>query len=178
MSRSFVRAISTLCIATLLLSGCSALGFGKKDGANGSGGLSESDLNAQREGRFGEGSIPTAEGEGLFRDVHFDYDSHAISDLARQDIEFNAQILRSQSSLRIQLEGHCDERGTAEYNLALGNKRAQAVAQVLASLGIGQARVETISYGEEVPLDPGHGEAAWAQNRRVHFSAFGAQGGR
>ncbi|MBX7145467.1 MAG: peptidoglycan-associated lipoprotein Pal [Oligoflexia bacterium] len=176
MTRSFVRTCSLLCVSALLLGGCSALGFGKKDGDGGSGGLSESDLNAQREGRFGEGSIPTAEGEGIFRDVHFDYDSHAISDMARQDIEYNAQMLQSHSNLRVQLEGHCDERGTAEYNLALGNKRAQAVAQVLASLGVGNSRVETISYGEEVPLDPGHGEAAWSKNRRVHFSAFGAQG--
>lgn len=151
-------------------------GKGKKaaDGSNGQG-LSEADLNAQREGRFAGGSIPTAEGEGAFRDIHFDFDSAAISDSARQEIEFNVQALQANRDLKIQLEGHSDERGTAEYNLALGNKRAHAVSDVLVSYGVAASRISTISYGEEVPLDPGHDETAWAQNRRVHFSAFGAE---
>ncbi len=168
----------SLLFVALTFSGCSLFGGGKKgaDGANG-GALSEADLNAQREGRFGSGSIPTAEGGGMFRDIHFDFDSSAITDSARQDIEYNAQVLQSNSTLKIQLEGHCDERGTAEYNLALGNQRARAVSDVLLSYGTPASRLSTISYGEEVPLNPGHSEQAWAENRRVHFSAFSGSPG-
>ena len=102
-------------------------------------------MNAARENRFGEGNIPRAEGEGLFRDVFFDYDSSQVTPEARADIEFNAKILQDQSDLRIVVEGHCDERGTAEYNMALGNERSRAVRQVLISLGVPSARLETIS---------------------------------
>src|SRR5690606_18576741 len=90
----------------------------------------------------------------------------------RQSVEYNAQILQDNPDLRVQLEGHCDERGTAEYNLALGARRARAVYDLLLSYGISGSRIETISYGEEVPLDPGQNEEAWSRNRRVHFSAF------
>ena len=175
LSSKFLN-ILTISAMIISFSACSSMGFGKKGQGNGDGSeLSEADLNAQREGRFGEGSIPTAEGEGAFRDVHFDYDSSAILDMSRQDIEYNAQVLQSNPDVKIQLEGHCDERGTTEYNLALGNKRAKAVKDVLMSWGIGANRIETISYGEELPIDPGQGEAAWAKNRRVHFSAFSAK---
>jgi peptidoglycan-associated lipoprotein len=153
-----------------LLVGCSSTKGGM--GEEGEEGLSESDLNAQRESRFGAGGIPTAEGAGMFRDVRFDYDSSSIADAARQDIEYNAQVLEANSGLKIQLEGHCDERGTAEYNMALGQRRARAVFDVLVSYGIPAARLTAISYGEEIPLDPAHNDAAWVKNRRVHFSAF------
>lgn len=166
-------------ISCLVLSGCSMFGGGKKAGEGGDGqGLSEADLNAQREGRFAGGSIPLAEGEGAFRDIMFDYDSSAITDSARQDIEYNAQVLQANPGVRVQVEGHCDERGTAEYNLALGNQRARAVNDVLLSYGIPASRLSIISYGEEVPLDPGHSEDAWARNRRAHFSAFTDAGAR
>jgi peptidoglycan-associated lipoprotein len=72
--------------------------------------------------------------------------------------------------VRIQLEGHCDERGTVAYNLALGERRANVVRQYMTALGVSDARMTTISYGEEFPLDPGHDEAAWARNRRAHFA--------
>jgi peptidoglycan-associated lipoprotein len=159
----------SLCLFTF---GCSRSGSGSTEAGDGSGSLSESDLNAERERRFGEGGIPTAEGEGMFRDITFEYNSASVDSTGRQDIDYNAQVLREQPDLKIQLEGHCDERGTAEYNLALGQERARAVQEVLMSLGIPKSRLETISYGEEVPLDTGHDEAAWAKNRRVHFSAF------
>ena len=170
------KSFSIILVAVLFLGGCSMFGKGKKasDGTDGQG-LSEADLNAQREGRFAGGSIPTAEGSGAFRDVHFEYDSAAITDTARQEIESNAQALQANRDLKIQIEGHSDERGTAEYNLALGNKRAQAVSDVLISYGVESSRISTISYGEEVPLDPAHDETAWAQNRRAHFSAFGSE---
>ena len=165
----FRLLLLTLILGVLAVTGCSSKGAGK-DGMDG--GLSDADLNAQREGRYGSGGIPTAEGEGIFRDVHFDYDSSRISDQARSEIEYNVRVLRDNPDVRVQLEGHCDERGTAEYNLALGAERAKSAKGVLISLGIAASRIETISYGEEVPLDPGHSESAWAKNRRVHFSAF------
>ena len=169
--RLVLNCIALICLSACLLTfvGCSSKGSGK-DGLEE--GLSEADLNAQREGRYGSGSIPTAEGEGMFRDIRFDYDSARVDDDARMDIEYNAKVLRENSDLKVQVEGHCDERGTAEYNLALGAQRAKAVRDMLLSLGILASRIETISYGEEVPLDPGHNESAWAQNRRAHFSAF------
>lgn len=142
-------------------------------GANGDlYGLSEEEIAARQNARYGSGNIPLAEGSGIFRDVNFGFDSYQVSDSARQNIEYNAQILRDNPRVQVQLEGHCDERGTAEYNLALGQRRAQAVADVLLSYGIAKQQLELISYGSEVPLDPRSNEEAWAKNRRVHFSAF------
>ncbi len=163
----FFRVFLTIALIFGLAS-CSSIFGSKKKGE----GLSEADLNAAREGRFGEGGIPTAEGEGMFRDVRFGYDSYNLDDMAMQSVEFNAEVLKQNSDVRVQLEGHCDERGTAEYNLSLGAQRAKAVRDTLVSLGVPSSRVETISYGEEVPLDQGHDESAWVKNRRVHFSAF------
>ena len=164
-------AITALALFSLI--GCSALGGSKRDSGLEGSGVNESDLNMARESRFGDGSIPSAEGEeGPFRNVHFDYDSSNLNDLARQNIEFNIQILEQNPQVRVQLEGHCDERGTAEYNLALGQKRAQAVYEVLVSYGVDSNRLSTISYGEEVPIETASNDAAWAKNRRVHFSGF------
>lgn len=162
-----IIAILGLILIAGVFSSCSV--FNKKKGP---GELSEAELDAAREGRFGEGTIPMAEGEGPFRDVNFEFNSSVVDDVARQNIEYNLEILRSNPDIRVQLEGNCDERGTAEYNLALGGERAKAVKDVLASLGLNSTRLSTISYGEEVPLDPTSSEDAWAKNRRVHFSGF------
>ena len=159
------KFVLTVTIVTILAA-CSST----KSGGSGDGSLSEADLAAQREARFGEGGIPTAEAEGFFRDIPFDYDSSILSDAARQDVEYNYQVILANPDIRVVLEGHADERGTAEYNLALGNKRARAVRDVLVSLGVAASKIDSISYGEELPLDPSHNEAAWAKNRRVHFS--------
>ncbi len=158
------RILMTLAAASLLaLAGCSS-SSGEGDG------LSESDLNAGRD-RFGDGSIPLAEGEGLFRDVHFDYDSSSVDGSARQDIEYNASVLKQHGDMKVILEGHCDERGTNDYNMALGAARAKSVERSLIALGVPSTKLDTISYGEEVPLDQSSNESAWAKNRRVHFSA-------
>lgn len=167
------KFIVVFALLLLVLSGCSLFKSKSSSGElGGSGSLSDQDLNAQQEQRFGDASIPMAEGENIFRDIHFDFDSSVISDSARQNIEYNLQILESNSDILVQLEGHCDERGTAEYNLALGARRAEAVKDVLLSYGISASRLRTISYGEEVPLDPENNETAWRKNRRAHFSAF------
>lgn len=135
-------------------------------------GLSESDLNYGREKRFGEGGIPMAEGEGMFRDIRFDYDSSMVSGQAKQDLDYNVGVLNNNPNVNVQVEGHCDERGTVEYNLSLGDKRAKAVYESLVSMGIAPSRLTTISYGEELPLDNSGTEDAFAKNRRAHFSAF------
>ncbi|MBI2820790.1 MAG: peptidoglycan-associated lipoprotein Pal [Acidobacteria bacterium] len=107
---------------------------------------------------------------GLIKDVFFDYDQYDLTPQAQETLRQNVGYLRQFANAAFILEGHCDERGTAEYNLALGDRRAQSVKEFLASLGVGPSRLETISYGEERPFAEGQDEAAWAQNRRVHFT--------
>ena len=159
-----------LVFASALMTGCSW--FRKKGGDGDGSSLSESDLDAQREGRFGSGSIPSAEGEGVFRDIHFDYDSSSIDDLGRQDIDYNIQVINADPDVKIQLEGHCDERGTAEYNLALGDRRANAARDYLLMRGIAASRLRTISYGEDRPIDTNETAAGRARNRRAHLAVI------
>lgn len=102
-------------------------------------------------------------------DINFDYDSYMLSQEARRILADNAIYLKRNKSVNILIEGHCDERGTVEYNIALGQKRADATKDYLASMGIDSSRMSTVSYGEEKPLDPGSDEYAWAKNRRAHF---------
>tara|TARA_B100000959_G_scaffold287499_1_gene373194 strand:- start:330585 stop:330959 length:375 start_codon:yes stop_codon:yes gene_type:complete len=107
--------------------------------------------------------------EEALQDIFFDFDRSDIRDDARAVLQQNAEWMKSNSSTRVQIEGHCDERGTEGYNLSLGERRANAVKNYLISLGVGAERLYTISYGEELPLDPGHTEEAWGKNRRAHF---------
>jgi peptidoglycan-associated lipoprotein len=102
-------------------------------------------------------------------DVLFEFDQYILSDTAKQILDKKAKWLKDFPSTKVQVEGHCDERGSAEYNLALGQKRADAVMQYLVSLGININRLSTISYGKEKPLDPGHTEEAWVKNRRAQL---------
>ena len=102
-------------------------------------------------------------------DIHFDYDSAELSGEARSTLDTNVQWLRRNPSVTILIEGHCDERGTVEYNLALGERRSMAAYNFMVSSGLPSERIKTISYGKEFPVDPGHDEAAWARNRRAHF---------
>lgn len=118
----------------------------------------------------GADNIPVASADGPLKDVNFAFDSSKIDSRAMDILKMNASWLKENADSTVQIEGHCDERGTQEYNLALGSRRAQSCYGVLKSLGIDSKRMSTISYGEELPLDPGHNEAAWAKNRRCHFS--------
>ena len=102
-------------------------------------------------------------------DVHFSFDSSFIDAEAERILAQKAAWLQDNAEASVQIEGHCDERGTSAYNLALGERRANAVQQYLTVLGIADDRLSTISYGEEQPLDPGHDETAWSRNRRAHF---------
>lgn len=102
-------------------------------------------------------------------DIRFDFDRATLSGAARATLDDHANMLKTYRTLTILIEGHCDERGTVEYNLALGERRANAVFNYLVNLGINGSRLKTISYGKEFPLDPGHNEVAWGRNRRGHF---------
>lgn len=104
------------------------------------------------------------------QDIHFEFDKSSLTMEAQTILRENAQWLTDNPTVKVEIEGHCDERGTIEYNLALGDRRAKSARDFLINLGISASRMSTISYGEELPLDPGQNETAWAKNRRAHFT--------
>jgi peptidoglycan-associated lipoprotein len=106
-------------------------------------------------------------------DIFFEYDSFDLTTEAKKILAEKAGFLNSHSTIKIRIEGNCDERGTEEYNLALGERRAKAAQDYLVFLGIGPERISTVSYGEEKPIDAGNNEAAWVKNRRAHFAVLG-----
>ena len=121
-----------------------------------------------------EDTIATASLDDLNRNsplkpVFFELDSAEVDGTGQAVLDVNASVLKKYATWTVTIEGHCDERGTAEYNLALGERRAVAARTYLVSLGISADRLRTVSYGKEFPFDPGHDEAAWAKNRRAHF---------
>jgi peptidoglycan-associated lipoprotein len=101
--------------------------------------------------------------------VHFKYDSAAVQKTEKANLQAVADALSKDASLKLQIEGHCDERGTEEYNRSLGERRALALREALAKIGVDPSRVRTISYGKDKPADTGHDEAAWSKNRRGEF---------
>ena len=147
-------------------------------GARMSGGIEERERRVVEESMRREmgSSQPGTEAGGLTRevflseDIRFAYNSFTLSDSAKQILEQKAQWLVANADVAVQIEGHCDERGTVAYNLALGERRANTVKQYIVALGVEAPRLTTISYGEEFPLDPRHNEEAWARNRRAHFA--------
>jgi peptidoglycan-associated lipoprotein len=118
--------------------------------------------------------VGTGEG-GPLADVRFEYDSASLTPAAQEQLRSHALWLQDHPGTRAVLEGHCDERGTVEYNLALGEQRARAVSEYLSSLGVDATRLRTASFGKERPLDTGHDETAWAKNRRVHLAVSSAR---
>lgn len=107
--------------------------------------------------------------------VHFDFDSAALTPEARQILQRKAAFLKKHPEIQVTIEGHCDQRGSSDYNLGLGQRRADAVKSYLVDLGIAEQRLATISYGKEQPLDPRMTEEAWAKNRRAHLVIGGLQ---
>lgn len=107
---------------------------------------------------------------GVGKSVYFDYDAYVIKDEYKPLVDAQAKYLMSHTNKHVALEGNADERGSREYNLALGQKRADAVRRALALLGVNDAQMEAVSFGKEKPRNPGHDEAAWAENRRVDFN--------
>ena len=118
---------------------------------------------------------PTDEIErmGLLAEIHFDFDKSDIRESDRAILQKNAEVLKKFDFLRITVEGHCDDRGTVEYNLALGDKRSRVAYDYLVSLGVKADRLKTVSYGKEVPLCQDASEECWARNRRAHFTVTG-----
>lgn len=111
-----------------------------------------------------------AEKERLMsEDIYFDFDKSALTPMAREVLDRKARWLQDNPEVSVVIEGHCDERGTAEYNLALGERRAESAKTYMVDLGVVSSRLTTITYGEERPVDSGHNEEAWAKNRRAHF---------
>ncbi len=102
-------------------------------------------------------------------DIFFDFDKYNLKDEFKRVLERNARQLKASASVEIVIEGHCDERGTVEYNLALGERRAKAARDYLIALGVSKGQIEIISYGKSRPFDPRHNEEGWAKNRRAHF---------
>lgn len=118
---------------------------------------------------LGSRSLDDLNRESPLKPVFFGYDSSEVSGEGQAILKANAELLQRYSGWVVTIEGHCDERGTAEYNLALGERRANAARNYLVSLGVPASRVRTVSYGKEFPFDPGSTEEAYARNRRAHF---------
>lgn len=164
-----IRMTLALAVALTATAGC-----GKKQVATPPGGTPDGTTGGQTDGTdpgSGDPNGGTDPGTTLrnLEDVFFDYDQYALRDDSRRVLDANADVLKTNSDWSVTLEGHCDERGTVEYNLALAEKRARAAKDYLVRMGVEDSRLRTISYGEERPFDPGHDESAWSQNRRVHM---------
>lgn len=168
--RTALVAVAALALA--LSAGCSSQkhpsGTGQGQGANGMGenGVGAgggSSLSQFQKGTLGQG------GQGPLSDIHFDYNDYAIRPQDSQVLQSNANWLTKHPNTRVQIEGNCDNRGSEEYNLALGAKRAQAAKDYLETLGVAGDRMSTISYGKELPLCNEDSDDCWAQNRRDHF---------
>ena len=121
------------------------------------------------EGDITSQSLEEVNRRGYLKDAFFDYDKADLRDDARTALSTDAQWLKSHPSVQFLIEGHCDDRGTSEYNLALGDRRANAAREYLASLGVDASRVRTVSYGKERPFCNAASEDCWQQNRRAHF---------
>lgn len=160
-----VAAVVVVLAMGVVLAGCPSK---PKPGSEGqAGGLGGSQLGGGSLDRFKQGMEPS-EG-GPLQDIHFDFDRYDVRSDARSTLQQNADWLRANPAAKVEVEGHCDERGTTEYNLALGAKRAKAAKDYLVSLGVSADRLSTISYGEELPLCRESNETCWARNRRAHF---------
>ncbi len=177
----FMGTILILCIA-LIITGCPKKTVMKEEPSV----KKEEAANAEAERKAREAEknkaeweksmvakkTPGIEGEvfesSLLKDIHFAFDKYEIGPADAAILKGNADLLKKYHNLRIQIEGHCDERGTVEYNLALGERRANSTRNYLVSIGVSPERISTISYGKERPIDLAHNEAAWAKNRRAH----------
>jgi len=153
-------------MALFLVAGCSS----KAKGLPGEGaGTTGSETNIGQKGSLEAFKTGEVSGNGPLTDIHFGYNTYNIEPQDGSILKGNASWLEAHPQTRVQVEGHCDERGSEEYNIALGAKRAQAAKDYLVTLGVDGSRISTISYGKELPLCTEHDESCWAQNRRDHF---------
>jgi peptidoglycan-associated lipoprotein len=154
--------------ALIVMAGCSSKSAVSTNGAAGSGSGTGSGSGVTVESGAGAGG-GTAVAAPVLGDIFYDFDSASLSTEAEEQLKQNAVWMQKNTLPTVSVEGHCDERGTDEYNIALGERRAVAAKNYLVTLGVSGGRLSTVSYGEERPFDPGHNEEAWAKNRRAHF---------
>jgi len=141
----------------------------------------ETDFVSPKTDTVAEETLPNEIGElnrvvqarGYIQDAFFEYNDSSLSADAQTALTSSANWLKKNSQYNLLIEGHCDERGTEQYNLALGDRRANQAKEYLVTLGVDAVRIRTVSYGEERPFDPGHDESAWAKNRRDHLVLVG-----
>lgn len=176
-ARSRTSGLAVLAVLGLLVVGCSsddgpeaaAAGGGAGGGAFGES-IVDDGMGGSIAGRSPEG---TAEARRLgLRTVYFDYDQSSLRQDGRDTLRHNYNVLRQRTDIRVELQGNCDERGSSEYNFALGERRAKAVRDYLVQLGVPPSQLTTVSFGEENPSVSGHSESAWAKNRRVDFAVL------
>ena len=167
------RVALALLLVLPLAGACKKKGPRPGEGGAGGAGLGEEGLGASGSSLERQKRGLPPEEDGILKDVHFAYDSYELDGAARDALTRNLDWLRQNSRARIELEGHCDSRGTIEYNLALGAKRSKSVKDYLVGQGIAAERVSTISYGKELPLCHEENDACWARNRRVHSVILG-----
>jgi peptidoglycan-associated lipoprotein len=159
----FTRAMFTTLMVAFLAVGCaSKKPKNAQDGADGSEGANGG-LSLELNGDSDSGKA------GALQTVYFAFDSSALDSSAQNTMKANAEFLKSNDKVDIQVEGHCDERGGRQYNLALGERRAKAVRDYLVAMGVASKRISVISYGSERPVSEGHDESAWSKNRRGNF---------
>jgi peptidoglycan-associated lipoprotein len=180
-NRGWLWVVLLVIIPLIFLPGCGLLKKKQAVTTEEERALQEERAKAQREAQekktfeesLAKQQYPGIEGEvwesTLLKDIHFAFDKYDLTEEARKILTADALVLSAHPTLVIQIEGHCDERGSIEYNLALGEKRAASAKLYLIKLGVQGNRLSTISYGKERPVDPGHNEAAWAKNRRCHL---------
>ena len=165
-------AIAAAAIMLAMVAGCSSKQSGAGAGTpGGPGGIGTNELGANGGTsleRFKTGQLG-ANGQGPLSDIHFDYNDYSVRAQDGEILKSNADWMGKNSAARVQIEGHCDNRGTEEYNIALGAKRAQAAKDYLETLGVTADRMSTISYGKELPVCTEDTDECWAQNRRDHF---------
>ncbi|MGE3608503.1 MAG: peptidoglycan-associated lipoprotein Pal [Bacteriovoracaceae bacterium] len=159
----FTRAFFTTLLVGFLAIGCaSKKPNNNQDGANGANGANNG-LTLELNGDSDSNSA------GGLQTVYFDFNSSSLTAATKTAMKANAEFLKTNASVDVQVEGHCDERGGRQYNLALGERRAKAVRDYLVALGVAAKRITTISYGNERPVAEGHDESAWSKNRRGNF---------
>lgn len=161
--------LKTLFLMALVVMSVSLVGCSKKTDVKPDDGVTSGDVGSGDMGSSGMTDSDSGNAMGL-ETIHFPYDSFEIVGENRDILKNNIKIMKDNPSVAIQIEGHCDERGGIQYNLALGEKRANAVKQQILAGGVGGSRVTTISMGKEKPIAMGSGEDAWSKNRRANFS--------
>ncbi len=170
-SRFAAMAAAAMMIA--MVAGCSSKqsGAGAGQENTGPGGIGENGLGANGSSSLSQLQHGTlgANGQGPLSDIHFDYNDYSVRAQDGEILKRNADWMTKNSGTHVQIEGHCDDRGSEEYNIALGAKRAQAAKDYLQTLGVGADRMSTISYGKELPVCTEETDECWAQNRRDHF---------